>query len=154
MCSIRSSPEMQSFWQIGQQLGFGPPTNAVCYWKTLHYLLFKTLFNLKRSSLIDYYLHARKKCPPFGENYGRKRSNKNRRERVACANFTIPHLILIWPQEGAFRFRFSFFQMYRINLKTPPCGHWRTNTVKRIKCRIKSNLSLEIFDSIINQENK
>ena len=30
MCSINSSPEMQSFWQIGQQLGFGPPTNAVC----------------------------------------------------------------------------------------------------------------------------
>ena len=30
MCSIRSSPEMQSFWQMGQQLGLGPPTNAVC----------------------------------------------------------------------------------------------------------------------------
>ena len=35
MCSIRSSPDMQSFWQMGQQLGLGPPTNAVCCWNKL-----------------------------------------------------------------------------------------------------------------------
>ncbi len=30
MCSMSASPLEHSFWQMGQQLGLGPPTSVVC----------------------------------------------------------------------------------------------------------------------------
>ncbi len=46
MCSMRDSPLTHSFWHMGQQLGFGPPTKAVCYKQTPKKYLRRVRFNL------------------------------------------------------------------------------------------------------------